>query len=119
MSVLAIKDNVRWIYPSKDLKVMQQRIPEMQEKLFFDWAYEEKGPRLRGEILVQLLSNHIISDMEALRELGCYGYVVFAQSHSEYPIVKCTIEADRIDWWAQEHLQTQVRYDPIEGRRKK
>lgn len=118
MSVLAIKDHVMWVYPSKDLEVMQQRIPEMREKLFFDWAYEEKGPRLRGEILVQLFGNHIIDDMKALREMGCHGYVVFAQSHSEYPIVKCTLDPDGINWWAQKHLQTQVRYDPIEGKEK-
>lgn len=117
MSILAIRDNLTWPYPSKDLKVMQQRIPEMQEKLFFDWAYEETGPRLRGEILVHMLSDQIVNDMQALRELGCSGYVVFAQSHSEYPIIKCTIEPDGITWWAQKHIQTPVHYDPIERRK--
>lgn len=118
MSIMAIQANVAWIKPPKELEEQQAKIKEMQDKLFWGWAYEETGPRLRGVILAQLITGEIMNDMEALLELGCCGNVVFAQNgNKKYPIIKCVMERGHLTWWAQQYLQTPIRYDPIEGRK--
>lgn len=117
MSVMAIQVNLIWLKPSKDMQVMHDRIHEMKEKLFWDWHYEEKGPRLSGEMLSSLFSTEIMNDMKALHEMGCCGNVVFAQSHSKSPIVKCVFERGHLTWWCAESLQTPHHWDPSEGRK--
>jgi len=117
MSVLAIQAILTWPFPSKDPQVMHDRIHDMKEKLFWDWCYEENGPRLRGEILSSLFSDPIINDMKALHEMGCRGNVVFAQSGSAYPLVKCVLEPNCITWWSTQGINTPIRYDPIKRRR--
>lgn len=116
MAIMAIQVNLAWIRgPIKGMDKMQAKIKEMQAKLFWDWAFEETGPRLRGEILAQLITGEIMHDMEALLELGCCGNVVFAQTDKKFPIIKCVFERGHITWWAQQYIQTPIRYDPIEG----
>lgn len=118
MSIMAIQVNVTWIKPPKGLKEQHDKIKEMQEKLFWDWAYEETGPRLRGEILSQVITGEIMNDMEALLELGCCGNVVFAQNNNKkYPIIKCVMEQGHLVWRAQQYLHTPIIYDPIKGRK--
>jgi len=117
MSVLAIQAILTWSSPPKDPKEAQARIHEMKEKLFWDWVYEELGPRLRGEILSSLFSDKIMNDMKALHEMGCRGNVVFAQSGSAYPLIKCVLGPNGIHWWSTQGINTPIRYDPIKGKR--
>jgi len=118
MSVLAIQVDLIWTKPHGRIHPSRtKRMQEMQQKLHFDWAYEEKGPVLQGELQADQLSPKVINDMEVLYKMDCIGNVVFAKYESKYPIIKCILSVD-LTWWAGKDIKTPVPYDPIEGRKK-
>lgn len=111
--ILAVRVNLMWTHKdTENVRVMQEIIHGPMRKLHFDWAYEKSGPRLRGEILCELFSGEIKSDIEKLHKMGVRGNIVFGKSHCrEYCFVKCVLEPYRIVWYGTNHIQTDNHLD--------
>jgi len=107
--IIAARVNLLWVNPeSADKEKAQDALLDLKHS----WCCSDTGVFLEEEIEEEgFVEGGIVSDIEALRQLGVYGNVVFVDTCVEKPFIKAVLEPHRVAWYHTAHIQVDTPVD--------
>jgi len=91
-------------------EVIGKKVDDELLNTYHSWYRTETGIELDEEIIADgFVSDHIVSDMETLRQLGVYGNVIFVDTTSDTPFFKAVLQPHGVAWYKTNEIQPGTR----------